>query len=339
MSRSEPESEPLLTIAVPTFNRLACLRETLTPLLGSGLLSPRIQLRVYDNASDDGTAAWLEEVSACDGVSWLRQPVNIGMEGNIADALVRSRGRYVWLMSDHMVLNVDAIVRLIGQLPQLADLDVEVIYARIASYKAVLAAPYTPVRWRSLGPDAQSRFVFQTGNISGLIVGRRLREAAARTVFRFAGFSYPHLGVYAHVGPETLVAETDVVSDFLYGPAAAAKAAAYNSYRSRFIGYPRALWDLHRLNPAIQASNAGLEAATGALRREVIALLGSDESMADYELRVPLWYYPWRIRLFLLLAVVLRQLPTPCRRFCSRLLFRSVRAGDVVPDASLRMRE
>lgn len=59
-ARHSPDGgEPLLTIAIPTFNRLESLRETLIPLLASTLPSNKCEIRVFNNASTDGTTEWL----------------------------------------------------------------------------------------------------------------------------------------------------------------------------------------------------------------------------------------------------------------------------------------
>jgi len=245
----KPKPRPLLTIAVPTFNRVNCLSETLSPLLESGVLSPQIQLIVFDNASNDGTSEWLEVLRSRPGCSVVRQPLNLGLEGNIIDAMLRSPGEYVWTLSDHMVLHIDAIRRFVGALPHLRQSGTDLIYATIRSYGAIRSwgavrsrdVPYVPFPWANLSASEQSRFLFRIGNISAMVASHRLRTACARWVYRFSGFSYPHMGVFTQVRSDTVVAETEPLSDFLYTQAAQTKVPAYNSFRSRFVGYPAAV--------------------------------------------------------------------------------------------------
>ena len=47
--------QPLLSIALPTCNRLDSLRETVGPLIESDLLDDEFELRIFNNASTDGT--------------------------------------------------------------------------------------------------------------------------------------------------------------------------------------------------------------------------------------------------------------------------------------------
>ena len=325
MAVEQSQSRPLLSIAVPTFNRVDCLRETVSPLLKSGLISPNIQLVVFDNASDDGTSEWLESLRESPGCSVVRQPLNLGLEGNIVDAMLRSPGEYVWTVSDHMKLDVDAIRRFIDALPHLSAGGADIIYANIRSYGAVRSRdkPYVPFPWRILTPTEQSRFLFRTGNTSAMVTSRRLRTKCARSLYRFSRFSYPHLGVYAHVKGDCVVAETESLSDFLDTPAARAKTPAYNSFRSRFIGYPEAVREISRLNKDVAPNCAGLTQAIGALRNDVVELLQSDVPLADYPLLGPLKTFPWRATPFIIGAMAMKALPRRVRKQVNHWVFRS----------------
>lgn len=325
MAVEQSQSRPLLSIAVPTFNRVDCLRETVSPLLKSGLISPNIQLVVFDNASDDGTSEWLESLRESPGCSVVRQPLNLGLEGNIVDAMLRSPGEYVWTVSDHMKLDVDAVRRFIDALPHLSAGGADIIYANIRSYGAVRSRdkPYVPFPWRILTPTEQSRFLFRTGNTSAMITSRRLRTKCARSLYRFSRFSYPHLGVYAHVKGDCVVAETESLSDFLDTPAARTKTPAYNSFRSRFIGYPEAVREISRLNKDVAPNCAGLTQAIGALRNDVVELLQSDVPLADYPLLGPLKTFPWRATPFIIGAMAMKALPRRVRKQVNHWVFRS----------------
>jgi glycosyltransferase involved in cell wall biosynthesis len=325
MAVNQSQSRPLLSIAVPTFNRVDCLRETLSPLLEGGLISPQIQLVVFDNASDDGTSEWLESLRGRPGCSVVRQPLNLGLEGNIVDAMLRSPGEYVWTVSDHMKLHVDAVRRFIDALPHLSACGADIIYANISSYGAVCShdKAYVPLPWRNLTPTEQSRFIFRTGNTSGMVTSRRLRTKSARSLYRFSRFSYPHLGVYAHVKGDSIVAETEPLSDFLNTPATRAKTPAYNSFRSRFIGYPEAVREISRLNKDVTPNCAGLTQAIGALRNDVVELLQSDIPLADYPLLGPLKTFPWRATPFIIGAMSMKLLPRRVRKRVNHLVFRS----------------
>ncbi len=240
--------------------------------------------------------------------------MNLGLEGNIISAMLCSPGHFVWTLSDHMVLRIPAIRRLVDSLPHLADGGVDIIYAQISSYGPVLMSANVVVRWQGLNPTQQSHYIFRTGNTSGMITSKRLRAMSARTVFRFAGFSYPHLGIYAHVNPDTAVSEAEVLSDFLVTPAASGKTAAYNSFRSRFIGYPDAIRELRRLNPAISANAAGLTFAIGPLRQDATDLLVTGAPNRGYPMTTPLLCFPWRATPLIVGVMLMKLMPVAIRR-------------------------
>ena len=87
---------PVLTVAVPTYNRLEYLRQTL------GLLLPQqasgVEVIVLDNHSTDGTWEYLESLPP--EVRRFRHESNIGPEPNILDCITRARGTFIWLLGD-----------------------------------------------------------------------------------------------------------------------------------------------------------------------------------------------------------------------------------------------
>jgi abequosyltransferase len=96
---------PLLTIAVPTYNRsryLARLLDSLAPQLTK---EPRVELLISDNASPDGTQATLEEYRKQGLVfrSILNQ-TNIGADANIGQCFAQASGKYVWVIGDDDVV-------------------------------------------------------------------------------------------------------------------------------------------------------------------------------------------------------------------------------------------
>lgn len=312
---------PVLTIALPTYNRLDLLKDTVLPIVSSGLLSDRLQLHVLDNASTDGTAAWLDTLRGTPGVAITRHPLNRGLEGNLIEALMTSQGDFIWLLSDHMRVDCEALRGLVEHLSSQACVGLQIAYARIRSYGAIRDRSYEPVVWSSWSPAETSKFLFRTGNISGLIVSRTLRNKAARSIYRFAGFSYPHLGVFAHLDGSDVAMETDFLSDFQ--PAAMTKQfqPSYNGFRSRFIGYPDAVRAIQRMNPAVRANNVGLSPAIGPLKRDSIDLLTAGRASSGLEFWQPFLDFPARVKPFLLFCHALSYLPHPLRRDVSRLAF------------------
>lgn len=94
-------TKPLLTIAVPTYNRAWCLKELLALLVGQLNDEPRIELIISDNASPDDTPAIVREAVAQGlRVRYIRNDENIGPDANFVQCFEQARGKYVWLFSD-----------------------------------------------------------------------------------------------------------------------------------------------------------------------------------------------------------------------------------------------
>jgi len=126
-----PET-PLLTIAIPTYNRadhlanlLALLQTQLTPF-------PQVELLVSDNASTDSTPSVIADAQqrfASTGARLTshRHPTNIGADANFVSCYRRARGHFLWICGDDDLIVPGAIDEVIGHLQTTPDLDL--IYA------------------------------------------------------------------------------------------------------------------------------------------------------------------------------------------------------------------
>lgn len=120
---------PILTIALPTFNRLRLLEKTLQSIMPLKNIN-EVEILVIDNTSDDGTWEWLCQNKNELGLCIKRNVTNLGIEGNIIQALLNAQGDYIWLLSDHMKVNVNEIITFINHLK--GGLEFTFGYARIA---------------------------------------------------------------------------------------------------------------------------------------------------------------------------------------------------------------
>jgi len=98
------KSIPLLSIAIPTYNRAPVLRQALDRLLPQLRdFSDQIELVLSDNASTDGTPAVLD-ATAAENVDLRmvvrRNETNIGFFGNFVACRQAATGAYLWLLSD-----------------------------------------------------------------------------------------------------------------------------------------------------------------------------------------------------------------------------------------------
>jgi abequosyltransferase len=119
---------PALTLCVPTYNRAALLRQSLTALFSQ--ISPeeaaQLEVLVMDNASPDQTP----EIVAEFGQRWphvplryIRNPENIGPDGNFLEGIALARGRFVFLVSDDDLLLPGAVAALLRLIEAHPDFD------------------------------------------------------------------------------------------------------------------------------------------------------------------------------------------------------------------------
>lgn len=98
--------DPVLTIAIPTYNRARHLRETLDQLVGQVEGLPA-EIVVLDNCSPDHTP----EIVARYGsrVRHVRHATNIGSDLNMIACLTAGSGKYVWILCDDDLPVSDAV--------------------------------------------------------------------------------------------------------------------------------------------------------------------------------------------------------------------------------------
>ncbi len=96
---------PLLSIAIPTFNRGKYLAESLRALAPQLAGELRVELIISDNSSSDDTqtvvGSFLREGLSC---RYIRNESNIGADANFLQCFREARGKYVWLLGDDDIL-------------------------------------------------------------------------------------------------------------------------------------------------------------------------------------------------------------------------------------------
>jgi len=120
------EDRPLLTLAIPTYNRsanLALLLENLAPQLAE---FPRVELLISDNASPDDTEAVVHRFIA-DGLRcrYIRNPEDLNADPNFLQCYQQARGNYVWIIGDDDVLFPGALAYV---LPYLSSEPVDIAF-------------------------------------------------------------------------------------------------------------------------------------------------------------------------------------------------------------------
>jgi len=173
---NEPANEqsgdkPLLTLAIPTYNRSRYLRELLSVLHDQVARESRVELIISDNASPDDTPSVVAEFQQLGlPVRYLRNPENIGADGNFLQCFEQARGKYFWLFGDDDVLLPGAL-RLLVELLAAHTYDLVYVNSFPLESSTALHEVQGPLRVTDsshasvLASNVHIYFSFITGNI------------------------------------------------------------------------------------------------------------------------------------------------------------------------------
>ena len=110
-------TKPILTIAIPTFNRANFLEKNLNLLAQQQHESTAIL--VSDNDSTDDTHKVVERFKkVIPNLTYHRNEENIGFDGNIIKLYELSRTPYIWFLSDDDPIEAGAVKAVVGALRQ-----------------------------------------------------------------------------------------------------------------------------------------------------------------------------------------------------------------------------
>ena len=97
---------PLLTIAIPTYNRPSQIVSQVQAL--SSQIKEDVELLIIDNGSDIPVDFLLNSIS-CSKIKVLRNPFNIGADANIAKCFELCQTEWLWTLSDDDVISENAV--------------------------------------------------------------------------------------------------------------------------------------------------------------------------------------------------------------------------------------
>ena len=122
---------PLLTIAIPTFNRAQHLATFLSSLVPQLLGERRVELLISDNASPDDTGEVVCGYSNR-GISirYIRSESNLGADRNILQCYEQAAGKYVWICGDDDVIEPFGLAKVLSYLDSEEDYDIVCLRAR-----------------------------------------------------------------------------------------------------------------------------------------------------------------------------------------------------------------
>ena len=115
--------QPILTIAIPTWNRASTLEKALEVLLPQVIpFKGIIEVVISDNASDDNTNRIIEnEIIKNQGLNivYNRNSENLQFFGNFRKCRELAKGQYLWILSDDDFIKENLISEVILQLNDL----------------------------------------------------------------------------------------------------------------------------------------------------------------------------------------------------------------------------
>lgn len=104
---------PVLTIAIPTFDRNSCVEKSLRSLIPQ--LSSRVKIEIRDNASPVPVGDTLRlMVRDLSGIDIVRNPFNIGGNANFLRCLESCSTEWLWVLGDDDAPALDAVDRILS---------------------------------------------------------------------------------------------------------------------------------------------------------------------------------------------------------------------------------
>lgn len=141
-------SDPLASIVLITYNRLAMLQRCLTSMLAntSGVSH---EIIVWDNASTDGTSAYLDDLAASDPrLQVIHSDTNVGLNG-VARSVARAKGAYIVEMDDDILAFPEGwlqeMIRAFRKVPRAGYLAADVVQDEITNGAKLDARHYQPL--------------------------------------------------------------------------------------------------------------------------------------------------------------------------------------------------
>lgn len=197
-------ASPVLSVAIPTYNRAETLRRQLQSLLGQIVgCQEDIEIVVSDNASSDSTRSVVDEMRQHFPVlKYVRNAQNLGLLQNVDRAARACEGDYVWFVGDDDVLMPFALETVVNTIRSAWTQDDPAAFILLNAYPVaaddawVGASQIPPWLRPGLIPSAGQIFLSfdyaSIGCITQLVV-RRLDWTARPFVIEGPWAAYAHL--------------------------------------------------------------------------------------------------------------------------------------------------
>jgi len=178
---------PLVTVAIPTFNRARLLQRALASALEQRIEG--LEIIVADNASSDETGQVLRGVND-PRVRVIRSPVNVGMVGNWQLCLNAAKGRYFLLLSDDDAFySSRSLRRLVSAFDESQHDEIGVVFGSVLLERSASGST-SRTFWRpGCTPTAVAIIDFLRNKVSVFPCATLLRTSDLRSVGAYSAFN------------------------------------------------------------------------------------------------------------------------------------------------------
>lgn len=105
-------TEPILTIAVPTYNGAKTIRNMLNILLPQ--VTDEVEVLISDNCSTDETPSIIADyIENYPQIRTIRNEKNVGADGNFLQCMKLAKGKFVMLISDDDIIIENAVEKIV----------------------------------------------------------------------------------------------------------------------------------------------------------------------------------------------------------------------------------
>ena len=111
--------EPLVSVIIPTYNRLSYLKQAITSAIGQKYQN--IEIIVSDDCSPESPQAMVESFQDS-RIRFYRNEKNLGICLNVINAFKQAKGKYVASLNDDDMWNEDFLTILVPPLEANSDL-------------------------------------------------------------------------------------------------------------------------------------------------------------------------------------------------------------------------
>lgn len=223
----------VLSIVIPTYNRVAELQVLMNSLLPQALNdgAGQVEIIVCDNASTDGTQSYVTELAETGVLTYYRHTHNIGPVPQLFVGPARANGKYCWVLGDDDRLKPGAIRTILDTIethePDFISMNRDVYDSQLEKRLQTISAPEASTIYPTYAKFCETFDPNQIGFISCQIFKTKpFTDLDPAPFFENPG-GYAHLGMYLaafHDKPTVYIAEPLV--DFRFANSADPQAVA-----------------------------------------------------------------------------------------------------------------